>query len=34
MSGKPGSPRVLHILGTLAADDPQAQRCVRVHSVQ
>lgn len=25
-----GVPRVLHILGSLAADDPQAQRCVRL----
>ena len=30
MSGKPGSPRVLHILGTLAAGDPQAERCARI----
>lgn len=28
MSGKPGAPRVLHIHGSLAAGDPQAERCV------
>lgn len=27
---KSGVPRVLHVLGSLAADDPQAERCVRL----
>lgn len=30
MSGKPGAPRVLHIHASLAAGDPQAERCVRI----
>lgn len=30
MSGKPGGPRVLHIHGSLATGDPQAERCVRL----
>lgn len=30
MSGLPGSPRVLHVFGRFAADDPQAIRAVRI----
>lgn len=30
MTGRPGVPRVLHVLGSLAAGDPQAERCVRL----
>lgn len=30
MSDRPGVPRVLHVLGSLAAGDPQAERCVRL----
>lgn len=30
MSGRPGAPRVLHIHGSLAAGDPQANRCARL----
>lgn len=30
MSHRPGAPRVLHVLGSLSAGDPQAERCVRL----
>ncbi len=30
MSAGPGTPRVLHIHGSLARDNPQAERCVRL----
>lgn len=30
MSDRPGVPRVLHVLSSLAAGDPQAERCVRL----
>lgn len=30
MTDRPGVPRVLHVLGSLAAGNPQAERCVRL----